>query len=156
MPANSTCLTWLGALLAHVSYVSVCLRAFTSYPVDRGRKLNVHKTFRRRPGRLLNVLCTFNLRPVSIVYVTSFFMCVTCLHFLRAFVFFLHIFIFIRGSLAFLFSRLVCLYFLRVLIFYVLTFYLRALAFVICFHIFHMPWIFHVTSVFKCFTRFYF
>ena len=33
-------------------------------PVDTGRKLNVHKTFRRRPGRLLNVLCTFNLRPV--------------------------------------------------------------------------------------------
>ena len=36
-------------------------------PVDTGRKLNVHKTFRRRPGRLLNVLCTFNLRPVSTV-----------------------------------------------------------------------------------------
>ena len=36
-----------------------------SNPVDTGRKLNVHKTFRRRPGRLLNVLCTFNLRPVS-------------------------------------------------------------------------------------------
>ena len=34
-------------------------------PVDTGRKLNVHKTFRTRPGRLLNVLCTFNLRPVS-------------------------------------------------------------------------------------------
>ena len=34
-------------------------------PVDRGRKLNIHKTFRRRPGRLLNVLCTFNLRLVS-------------------------------------------------------------------------------------------
>ena len=34
-------------------------------PVDTGRKLNVYKTFRRRPGRLLNVLCTFNLRPVS-------------------------------------------------------------------------------------------
>ena len=33
-------------------------------PVDTGRKLNEHKTFRRRPGRLLNVLCTFNLRPV--------------------------------------------------------------------------------------------
>ena len=31
-------------------------------PVDTGRKLNKHKTFRRR---LLNVLCTFNLRPVS-------------------------------------------------------------------------------------------
>ena len=35
------------------------------YAVDTGRKLNVHKMFRRRPGRLLNVLCTFNLRPVS-------------------------------------------------------------------------------------------
>ena len=34
-------------------------------PVDTGRKLNVHKTFRRRLGRLLNVLCTSNLRPVS-------------------------------------------------------------------------------------------
>ena len=38
------------------------------YPVDTGRKLNIHKTFRRRPGRLLNVLCTFNLRPVSTGY----------------------------------------------------------------------------------------
>ena len=36
-----------------------------NYPVDTGRKLNVYKTSRRRPGRLLNVLCTFNLRPVS-------------------------------------------------------------------------------------------
>ena len=27
--------------------------------------MNIHKTFRRRPGRRLNVLCTFNLRPVS-------------------------------------------------------------------------------------------
>ena len=34
-------------------------------PVDTGRKLNVHKTFRRRPGHLLNVVRTFNLRPVS-------------------------------------------------------------------------------------------
>ena len=33
--------------------------------MDTGRKLNAHKTFRRRPGRLLNVLCTFNIRPVS-------------------------------------------------------------------------------------------
>ena len=33
--------------------------------VDTGRKLNVHKTFRRSPGRILNVLCSFNLRPVS-------------------------------------------------------------------------------------------
>ena len=34
-------------------------------PIDTGRKLYAHKTFRRRPGPLLNVLCTFNLRPVS-------------------------------------------------------------------------------------------
>ena len=34
-------------------------------PVDTGHELNVHKTFRRRPGRLLNVLCTFSLRRVS-------------------------------------------------------------------------------------------
>ena len=39
------------------------------YPVDTGRKLNVHNTFRRRPGRLLNVLCTFNLGPVSTGYI---------------------------------------------------------------------------------------
>ena len=38
---------------------------FCTIPIDTGRKLNVHKTFRRRPGRLLNVLCTFDLRPVS-------------------------------------------------------------------------------------------
>ena len=34
-------------------------------PLDIGRKLNVHKTFRRGSRRLLNVLCTFNLRPLS-------------------------------------------------------------------------------------------
>ena len=39
--------------------------AVTLFPVDTGRKLNVHKTFKRRLGRLLNVLCTFYLRPVS-------------------------------------------------------------------------------------------
>ena len=33
------------------------------FPLDTGCKLNVHKTFIRRPGRLLNVSCTFNLRP---------------------------------------------------------------------------------------------
>ena len=36
-----------------------------SSPVDTGRKVNVHKTFRGRPGRVLNVLCTFNLRSAS-------------------------------------------------------------------------------------------
>ena len=35
------------------------------FPVDTGRKLNVHKTFRRCPGRHLNFLYTFNLHPVS-------------------------------------------------------------------------------------------
>ena len=34
-------------------------------PAETGPKLNVHKTFKRRPGRLLNVLSTLNLRPVS-------------------------------------------------------------------------------------------
>ena len=38
---------------------------FSAFPIDTRRKLNVQKTFRRRPGCLLNVLCTFNLRPVS-------------------------------------------------------------------------------------------
>ena len=41
---------------------------YSTYPVNTERKLNVHKTFRRRPGRLLNVLCTFNLHPVSTGY----------------------------------------------------------------------------------------
>ena len=45
--------------------ISNCKYLITYNPVDTGRKLNVHKTFRRRPRRLLNVLCTFNLRPVS-------------------------------------------------------------------------------------------
>ena len=34
-----------------------------TFPVDTGRKLNVYKTFRRRPGHFLNVFCTFNLHP---------------------------------------------------------------------------------------------
>ena len=34
-------------------------------PLDTGRKLNIHKTFRRLPIRVLNVLCTFRLLPVS-------------------------------------------------------------------------------------------
>ena len=37
----------------------------TTIALDTGRKLNVHKIFRRCPGCLVNVLCTFNLRPVS-------------------------------------------------------------------------------------------
>ena len=42
---------------------TICVSAANQ--VDTGRKLNVHKMVRRRPGRLLHVLCTFNLRPVS-------------------------------------------------------------------------------------------
>ena len=50
--------------------------SFFNVPVDTGRKLNVHKTFRRSPGCLLNVLYTFNLRlvstGVSLIYRTCF------------------------------------------------------------------------------------
>ena len=49
--------------LKSVSIVTEYISSYNS--VDTGRKLNVNKTFRRRPRRLLNVLCTFNLRPVS-------------------------------------------------------------------------------------------
>ena len=51
-------------------HLLVCL-ALNPFPVDAGRKLNVHKTFRRRVGRVLNVLCKFNLRPVSTGSVTQ-------------------------------------------------------------------------------------
>ena len=37
---------------------------YLELPLDKEHKLNVHKTFRKRPGRLLNVLRTFTLRPV--------------------------------------------------------------------------------------------
>ena len=42
-------------------------RAFVNVntPVNAGRKLNLHKTFRKCPGRLLNMFCTFKLRPAS-------------------------------------------------------------------------------------------
>ena len=43
-------------------YIDFC------HPADTGPKLNVHKTFRGRPGRLLNALCILNLRPVSTGY----------------------------------------------------------------------------------------
>ena len=44
--------------------IQKCVKHRSFSPVDTGRKLNVHKTFRRRPGRLMNALCTFNLPPV--------------------------------------------------------------------------------------------
>ena len=49
----------------------LCKLWWIEYPVDTGCKLNVHKTFRKRPGCLLNVLYTFNLRPVSTGYALS-------------------------------------------------------------------------------------
>ena len=63
--------TYMEIILWHrcspVTLLSISEHLFirTPFPVDRERKLNVHKTFRRRPGLLLNVLCTFNLRPLS-------------------------------------------------------------------------------------------
>ena len=33
-----------------------------TFLLDTGHKLNVHKSFRERPGRYLNVLYTFNLK----------------------------------------------------------------------------------------------
>ena len=52
---------WFGAqflFLFHEMYQFACFLVVT------GRKLNAHKTFRRRPWRLLNLLCKFNLHPV--------------------------------------------------------------------------------------------
>ena len=46
-----------------------------SNAANTGRKLNVHKMFRRCPGRLLNVFCTFNLRPVSAGNAAGGFFC---------------------------------------------------------------------------------
>ena len=57
------------ALLTYLGKVSFSYL----FPVDTGRKLNVHKTFRRRPGCLLNVLCTFSLRPVPTGLLCFFF-----------------------------------------------------------------------------------
>ena len=38
-----------------------CVIICSVIPLYAGRKLNVHKTFKRRPGFILNVLCTFSL-----------------------------------------------------------------------------------------------
>ena len=52
-------------ILCHLNYTTNGSTALVNFPVDTGRKLNVHKMFRRRPGRLLNVSYTFNLRSAS-------------------------------------------------------------------------------------------
>ena len=51
---------WSGFFNSRPSTLSILL--------DKGRKLSVHKSFRRRPICFLNVLYTFNLRPVARVY----------------------------------------------------------------------------------------
>ena len=38
-------------------------------PVDTGRKLNVHKTFRRRPGRSIYVLCLLGIYHKDIILI---------------------------------------------------------------------------------------
>ena len=57
---------FLFMLLVELAHFS-CMNVTQQGPHRRhsGCKLNVHKTFRRRPGRLLNVLSTFNLHSVS-------------------------------------------------------------------------------------------
>ena len=45
------------------------------YPPETKRKLNVHRTFRRRQGHfvnVLNVLCTFNLGSVFMGFIVNF------------------------------------------------------------------------------------
>ena len=44
-----------------IFYCSNLIFSQTPPSLERGCKLNVHKTFRRCHGRLQNVLCTFNL-----------------------------------------------------------------------------------------------
>ena len=50
---------------SEINFYQIYTEGIIYIPVDTGSKLNVHKTFRRRPERLLNILCKFNLRPVS-------------------------------------------------------------------------------------------
>ena len=58
-------------LRAPLSYILISFISVGVYPnitngqlpVDTGHKLNVHKTFIRRPGRLLNVLCKLIFFP---------------------------------------------------------------------------------------------
>ena len=57
----------LALIVYNINIIHVNLKQ-NNIPRRHRRKLNVHKTFRRRPGRVLNVLCTFNLLPVSTGY----------------------------------------------------------------------------------------
>ena len=57
----------LTLIVYNINIIHVNLKQ-NNIPRRHRRKLNVHKTFRRRPGRVLNALCTFNLLPVSTGY----------------------------------------------------------------------------------------
>ena len=57
---------FLSLLLCNLAF-----RSLRYYPVDTGRKLNVHKTFRRRPGRLMYVQITSYVRPCLKNYISS-------------------------------------------------------------------------------------
>ena len=71
-PQGHGCLSCVNCVLV-CQMVIVCEMSalITINPVDTGRKLNVHKTLRRRPGHLLNVLCTLNI--TSYAYGEVFF-----------------------------------------------------------------------------------
>ena len=59
------CVVYLFNMLQACYYQKYCAAGISYFSVDTEGKLNVQKTFRRRPGRPLNVLCTLNLRPVA-------------------------------------------------------------------------------------------
>ena len=70
--------SFLKSLKLNIIRIYYCMVPRAICPLVTGRKLNVHNTFRRRPGRLLNVLCTFDLRSVSTgweVFPEFFFIC---------------------------------------------------------------------------------
>ena len=61
-PISMEHLWWLLLLIASQH----CIIASSKiYYLDKRRKLNIHKTFRRRPRVILSILCTFNLCSVS-------------------------------------------------------------------------------------------
>ena len=51
-------------LILDYALILIAFGKNTNIPLGTGRKFNVHKTLRRRPGLFLNVLYTFSLRLV--------------------------------------------------------------------------------------------
>ena len=86
LPAKFHCLPLVLEIMGNMHIAIICFPGFDnlnfkinliflikpfSYPIGTERKLNVQKTFRRRPASHLSVLFTFNLRPVSTGYMTK-------------------------------------------------------------------------------------